>query len=83
MNKAKYTLYIVTRSADDHYPVLIANNGKIPFNESVTRANKLETSFRNFMNACWAHDVDYVRITHSDFKKKFPKFAKNAGRKKK
>lgn len=78
---AKYTFYVVTRSSEDHYPVLIANNGKIPFNESVTRANKLETSIGNFLEAAASDRVAVVRITHADFKKKFPHFAKNAKKK--
>lgn len=80
---AKYTFYVVTRSSGDHYPVLIANNGKIPFNESVTRANKLELSIDNFFNAVRCYDVEVKRIKHADFKAKFPEFAKNAGKKKK
>jgi hypothetical protein len=91
---ASYTFYIVSRSANDHYPVLIANNGKIPFNESVKRANKLEASIKNFLYSCYQEErgqiiepdyknmhVAIVRITHAEFKKKFPHYAKNVGRK--
>ena len=78
----KYTFYVVTRNANDHYPVLIANNGKIPFNESVGRANKLEKSFSTFLDAANWNGVAIVRISHAEFKKKFPHYAKNAGKKK-
>lgn len=79
---SKYTFYIVSRNAEDHYPVLMANNGKIPFNESVGRANKLRKSIDNFLVAVHDSDVAVVHTTHAAFKKKYPKFAKNAGRKK-
>jgi hypothetical protein len=82
----KYTFYIVTRSANDHYPVIMANNGKAAFNESVQRAHKLETSFLRLYDACKenlcdADGVEIQRITHAEFKQKFPHYAKNAGRK--
>lgn len=77
---SKYTFYIVSRSADDHYPVLLANNGKVPFNESVTRANKLKKSIENFLTAVHDSDVAVVHTTHDAFKKKYPRFAKNAKR---
>lgn len=79
---SKYTFYIVSRNSEDHYPVLLANNGKVPFNESVTRANKLKTSIENFLVSVHEGQVAVVHTTHAAFKKKYPKFAKNAGRKK-
>lgn len=81
--KALYTYYVVTRNADDHYPVLVARNKKIPLNESVGRANRIENAINNLADAFAYGDVDVVRITHAEFKKLYPKFAKNAGPKKK
>jgi hypothetical protein len=77
----KYTHYVVSRSANDHYHVLLANNGKIPHNESVTRANKLEESLARYHRAVKDGLVVVVRIKHDAFRKKFPSFARNAGRK--
>lgn len=77
-----YTFYIVSRSAEDHYPVLLANNGKVPFNESVKRAGSLKKSIDNFLASVHDCRVSVVHTTHAAFKKKYPKFAKNAGRKK-
>ena len=48
----KYTLYIVSRSRDHHYPVLMANNGKVALNEPSGRAAKLEISAQRFLDAC-------------------------------
>lgn len=79
---AKYTFYIVSRGADDHYPVLLANNGKIPFNEPVRRAAGLSESIGRFLKASREFDVAVVRISHADFRKRFPRFARNAGRRK-
>lgn len=79
----KYTWYIVSRGRNDHYPVLVANNGKIPFNESVTRAAKLKRSLERFADAYDNCEVAVVHITHAEFRKKFPRFARNAGGRKK
>ena len=81
--KALYTYYVVTRNADDHYPVLVARNKKIPLNESVGRASGLERSIGRFLEAAASDKVAVVHITHAEFKKLYPKFAKNAGLKKK
>jgi hypothetical protein len=35
---ATYTVFIVTRNARHHYPVIMANNGKAILNEPVKRA---------------------------------------------
>jgi hypothetical protein len=78
----KYTLYIVTRNSDHHYPVIMANNGKQAFNEPVRRAGKLELSLDRFTEAIRLRDFRVIRITEKDFKAKFPKFAPNKGRKK-
>ena len=81
--KALYTYYVVTRNADDHYPVLVARNKKIPLNESVKRTRVLEKAINNLEEAFTFGRVAVVRITHTEFKKLYPKFAKNAGPKKK
>ena len=73
-----YTIYIVTRNADHHYPVIMANNGKAILNEPVKRAHKLERSAVNFVLS----DVQVERITEKAFKAKFPQFAPNKGKKK-
>jgi hypothetical protein len=78
---ATYTVFIVTRNADHHYPVLMANNGKAMLNEPVTRANKLVTSWQRFAREMWLHNVPVERITEKAFKAKFPQFARNAGKK--
>lgn len=80
---SQYTWYIVTRSRNEHYPVLVANNGKIPFNEVVNHASVLERGLKRLDQAHYTGDVAIVRISEVDFRKKFPKFAKNAGPKKK
>ena len=79
----KYTFYIVTNDRDHHYPVLMANNGKAALNESVERAGKFEKSIRRFLAAAANGEVAVVRITHAEFRRKFPKFAKNSGGRKK
>lgn len=81
---AKYTIYIVTRNADHHYPVIMANNGKAILNEPVKRAHKLESSANNFLNTALyaAYECHIERITEKDFKAKFPQFAPNKGGKK-
>ncbi len=89
MKAPLYTFYIVTRNADHHYPVLMANNGKAALNEPVKQANKLEQSIRRLMKALdfsnpWGeNEVRVVRITEVDFRRKFPKFAPNKGGKRK
>lgn len=81
-DRIKYTHYIVSRSHNEHYHVLVANNGKIPLNESVGRANKLEESVRKYQRAILDGTVEMKRIGHAEFRKKFPRFARNAGKKK-
>jgi hypothetical protein len=79
---AKYTYYIVTRSADHHYPVLMANNGKQALNEPVKRRYDLNRAVHKLLIASESYEVDVVEIAEADFKKKFPQFAKNSGPKK-
>ena len=79
----KYTLYIVSRSRDHHYPVLMANNGKVALNEPSGRAAKLEISAQRFLDACSEGYTTIERITEADFKAKYPSFAPNKGGKKK
>ncbi len=78
----KYTLYIVSRSRDHHYPVLMANNGKVALNEPSGRAAKLEISAQRFLDACSDGYTTIERITEADFKAKYPSFAPNKGGKK-
>ncbi len=80
--KAKYTLYIVSRDENHHRPVLMNRNGKVTLNEPVTRARKLEDTWDRLVAAVFAGEADCVRITEKEFKKLYPKFAKNAGAKK-
>ena len=80
--KAKYTLYIVSRDENHHRPVLMNRNGKVTQNEPVTRARKLEDTWARLVVAVSTCDVDCVRITEKEFKKLYPKFAKNAVAKK-
>lgn len=82
---ATYTVFIVTRNARHHYPVIMANNGKAILNEPVKRAQDLERSVNRFLNgALWSSkDIPVIRITEKAFKAKFPKFAANKGPKKK
>jgi hypothetical protein len=79
----KYTIYIVSRNRDHHYPVLMANNGKAALNEPSGRAAKLEISAQRFLNATGEGYVTVERITEAAFKAKFPRFAPNKGGKKK
>lgn len=83
MSSATYTIYIVTRSRDHHYPVIMANNGKAILNEPVNRAKKLEDSAIKFTLAAARGEVASVRITEADFRAKFQQFAPNKGGKKK
>lgn len=78
---ATYTIFIVTRNASHHYPVIMANNGKAILNEPVKRATDLERSARCLISI--ATTVSIVRITEKAFKAKFPKYAPNKGPKKK
>ena len=83
MSTPKYTIYIVSRGRDHHYPVLMANNGKIALNEPSGRAAKLELSAQRLLQAAEAGEVAIERIPEADFKAKFPTFAPNKGGKKK
>ena len=84
---ATYTIYIVTRNARHHYPVIMANNGKAILNEPVKRAKDLEKSIVSFLSSAYQQTngsrVTVDRITEKAFKAKFPKFAANKGPKKK
>lgn len=77
---ATYTVFIVTRNARHHYPVIMANNGKAILNEPVKRAHDLERSVNGFLNSAL---VTVERITEKAFRAKFPKYAANKGPKKK
>lgn len=79
----KYTYYIVTRSRDHHYPVLMANNGKAALNEPCRRAVNIEQSLLRFADAIRCGEVAMERITEKDFKEKFPRYAPNVGGRKK
>ena len=78
----KYTLYIITRDQNHHYPVLMGNNGKPVLNEPVSRALKLERGWDRLVAAGFAGEACCKRITEKEFKAKFPRFARNAGGKK-
>lgn len=78
----KYTLYIVSRSENHHYPVLMGNNGKPVLNEPVSRALKIERSWDRLVAAVFGGEARCERISEKEFKKKFPKFPVNAGKKK-
>ena len=75
----KYTYYIVTRSRDHHYPVLMANNGKAMLNEPCKRAVKIERTIERIADAVRLGDIAVVRITEKEFRKRYPRFAPNKG----
>lgn len=77
-----YTFYIIAEGQGQHRPVLMANNGKVPLNEPVNRPSKAERAAHHLIGAAGAGRIAIVRITKADFKKKFPRFAKNAGKRK-
>jgi len=80
---ATYTVFIVTRNARHHYPVIMANNGKAILNEPVKRAKDLEKSANKFSTSAHFDAIEVIRITEKAFRAKFPKFAANKGPKKK
>ena len=80
---ATYTVFIVTRNARHHYPVIMANNWKAILNEPVKRAWDLEKSANSLIVQAYHGSVTVERITEKAFKAKFPKFAPNKGPKKK
>jgi len=79
----KYTYYIVTRSRDHHYPVLMANNGKAALNEPCRRAGNIEQSLLRFADAILFGEVTVERIDEKEFKEKFPRYTPNKGGRKK
>lgn len=79
---ATYTVFIVTRNARHHYPVIMANNGKAILNEPVKRAKDLERSTFALLGEAFRDNVNVERITEKAFKAKFPKYATNKGPKK-
>ena len=83
MSTPKYTIYIVSRGRDHHYPVLMANNGKVALNEPSGRAAKLELSAQRLLQAAETGEIAIERITEEAFRTKFPTFAPNKGGKKK
>ena len=80
---ATYTVFIVTRNARHHYPVIMANNGKAILNEPVKRRETLNKAAQQLLNGWKAGDTEIVLIHESMFKAKFPKYAPNKGPKKK
>lgn len=79
---ALYEFFIVSKNAYSHKPVLMAENGKIPFNEAVKGAQSLEDGLNKFIAECALGNVKVTRITHANFKKSFPSPVKNSGPKK-
>lgn len=77
-----YTIYIVSEHADRHRPIIVASNGKVPLNEPVTRARKAEDVAHNLIGAAGSGRIAVERITLAEFKRKFPRFAPNAGKRK-
>jgi len=84
-NKLKYTLYLVTRSATHHYPVIMSHNGKPCLNEPVKKKAVLQLSMERFLDAAYkgSEQVGIVRLSEAEFRKQHPKFPVNAGPKKK
>lgn len=84
-NKLKYTLYLVTRSATHHYPVIMSHNGKPCLNEPVKKKAVLQLSMERFLDAAYkgSEQVGIVRLSEAEFRKLHPKFPVNAGPKKK
>ena len=81
----KYIIWLVTRSHDHHYPVIMSANGKPCLNEGVKRKASLQLSIDRFLDAAYmgsAH-VETRQITEAEFRKKFPRYPVNAGPKKK
>jgi hypothetical protein len=76
---ALYTWYLISTPSGVR-PLLMANNGKPCLNETVGRANKLETSIQRYHRALLAGRVATVRITGREFRKRFPTMPANAGR---
>ena len=85
MSKPKYVLYLVTRNATHHYPVIMSANGKPCLNEPTKRKDVLRTSMERFLDAAYngSEQVGIVQLTEAEFRKKHPKFPVNAGPKKK
>lgn len=84
MSTPKYTLYIVSRAHDHHYPVIMANNGKACLNEPVKRIGNLMDSAERFLSAAvdGTDGVRLERIKEAEFRERFPSFAPNAGARK-
>jgi hypothetical protein len=78
-----YTHYIVTKSPDVHYSVLIAKNGKITGNETVKNAKDLVRFHSRYSDAVHARKVKIVRVTQEEFDKiRGSKIVPNSGPKK-
>jgi hypothetical protein len=77
----RYTWFIVSHNRDKHVPVLIGPNGKIPLNEAVTRAHKLESAVLNYFKAVLKAQVDTRRVTLAEYKA-LVKPVRNSGGKK-
>lgn len=73
-----YTWYLI-KGAKGIRPKLIANNGKPTLNEAVTRAAKLERSINRYHRAVQQGRVAVIRISEAQFRKRFPRFPRNAG----
>ena len=85
MKGMKYILWLVTRSHDHHYPVIMSANGKPCLNEPVRRKASLRQSMERFLESAW-HDpqpVEIREVSEEEFRLKFPKFPVNAGPKRK
>ena len=85
MSKLKYVLYLVTRNATHHYPVIMSANGKPCLNEPTKRKDVLRTSMERFLDAAYngSEQLRIVQLTEAEFRKLHPKFPVNAGPKKK
>lgn len=81
MKAPKYTLYVVSRSADHHYPVIMANNGKACLNEPVKRRAKMLESAERFLSAALdgSEGVRVECMSEAAFRERFPRFAPNLG----
>jgi hypothetical protein len=80
---ATYTVFIVTRNARHHYPVIMANNGKAILNEPVKRAKDLEKSANKFSTSAHFDAIEVIRITEKAFRPSSRRTRPNKGPKKK
>ena len=85
MSTPKYILWLVTRSHDHHYPVIMSHNAKPCLNEPVRRKASLRQSMERFLDAAYkgSEQVEIREIAEAAFREKYPEFPVNAGPKKK